>query len=336
MRILLMAPTFFGYRERVRDELVRQGHDVECTNDRPSESVSFKSLAKISYRLIDGQISSYAESLRKQVAAGDYDLLLFMGGMSFCFTYDQFAPVRKASRARFVAYLWDSYGNCERFGECRDLFDEIYSFEPADCESYGFKLRPLFFSGAYSSLPLLPEGGFDYDACFVGSVHQPSKFKAVTSICADLESMGLKVFKYFFMPSRTSAAFRSVTDSAYRGVNFEFASLSADQVSTVYSRSKAIIDSPQSGQQGLTMRTLETVGAHRKLITANPDAAFYDFARSGDVAVWDGAGSIPVGFFDAPYRELSDEIYGSYSIESFVKALLGEDCEYHGYEKGSR
>lgn len=216
MRILLMAPTFFGYRDRVRDELSHLGHDVECVDDRPSESVSFKSLAKISYRLIDRQIAEYAMSLREKVAAGDYDLLLFMGGMSFCFTRDQFSSIKSASNARFVAYLWDAFNNCERFGACRDLFDGIYSFEPSDCERYGLKLRPLFFSGAYDGLPLVPDGGFTYDACFIGSVHQPSKFEAISSICDNLESRGLRVFRFFFMPSKSAAALRRLTNPAYR------------------------------------------------------------------------------------------------------------------------
>lgn len=335
MRILLMAPTFFGYRDRVRDELSHLGHDVECVDDRPSESVSFKSLAKISYRLIDRQIAEYAMSLREKVAAGEYDLLLFMGGMSFCFTRDQFSSIKSASNARFVAYLWDAFNNCERFGACRDLFDIIYSFEPSDCERYGLKLRPLFFSGAYDGLPLVPDGGFTYDACFIGSVHQPSKFEAISSICDNFESQGLRVFRFFFMPSKSAAALRRLTNPAYRGVEFSFESLPAEKVAEIYARSKAIIDSPQAGQRGLTMRTLETIGAHRKLITANPDAVFYDFASKGDVAVWRGEGSIPPDFFETPYRVLPDEVYRGYSIETFVRTLLGDEPAYEGYEKGN-
>ena len=335
MRILLMAPTFFGYRDRVRDELSRLGYDVECVDDRPSESVSFKSLAKISYRLIDRQIAEYAMSLREKVAAGEYDLLLFMGGMSFCFTRDQFSSIKSTSNARFVAYLWDAFNNCERFGACRDLFDIIYSFEPSDCERYGLKLRPLFFSGAYDGLPLVPDGGFTYDACFIGSVHQPSKFEAISSICDNFESQGLRVFRFFFMPSKSAAALRRLTNPAYRGVEFSFESLPAEKVAEIYARSKAIIDSPQAGQRGLTMRTLETIGAHRKLITANPDAVFYDFASKGDVAVWRGEGSIPPDFFETPYRVLPDEVYRGYSIETFVRTLLGDEPAYEGYEKGN-
>ena len=336
MRILLMAPTFFGYRDRVRDELRGRGHCVECIDDRPSESVAFKSLAKASYRLVDGQIGKYAEVVRDIAASNDYDLFLFMGGMSFCFTREQFASIKEASGARFVAYLWDAFENCERFGASRDFFDEVYSFEPADCNRYGLKLRPLFFSGAYEGLPAVPKGGFTYDACFIGSVHQPSKFEAVKSICTDLESQGLRVFRFFFMPSKSVAALRCTTSSVYRGAEFSFEPLSAEMVAEVYSNSKAIIDSPQAGQSGLTMRTLETLGARRKLITANHDALFYDFAHNGNVAVWSGFGSIPVGFFDTPYRKLPDEVYESYSIKSFASALLGEGCEYIGYEKGNR
>lgn len=333
--ILLMAPTFFGYRDRVRDELSRQGHSVVCVDDRPSESVSFRSLAKISYRLVDGQIAKYAESLKKKVATGDYDLLIFMGGMSFCFTRDQFSSIRSSSNARFVSYLWDAFNNCERFGACRDLFDDVYSFEPSDCERYGLKFRPLFFSGAYDGLPLVPDSGFTYDACFIGSVHQPSKFEAVSSICDNLESQGLRVFRYFFMPSKSAASLRRLTNPAYRGVEFSFESLSTEEIVEIYARSKAIVDSPQAGQRGLTMRTLEAIGAHRKLITANPDAALYDFASKGDVAVWSGKGSVPSQFFTTPYRVLPDEVYRGYSIETFVKALLGNEPAYEGYEKGN-
>ena len=183
--ILLTAPSFFGYRQRVSDELVRQGHRVVCIDDGPSEGVLFKSLGRIDYRFVDGLIESYAKRVCKQVRDGSYDQFLYMGGMSFCFTREQFARIREAGEARgtrFVAYLWDALSNCQRFAECADLFDEVMSFEPGDCESGEISLRPLFYGDAYQGLPV---GGasFDYDACFIGSVHQPSKFEAVSSIC---------------------------------------------------------------------------------------------------------------------------------------------------------
>lgn len=336
MRILLLAPSFFGYRDKVLGELSRQGHDVDVLDDRPTESVAFKSLAKVGYQLVDFRIAAYAKQVRRKAAASKYDLFLYMGGMSFCFTREQFLSVREASGARFVAYLWDSFSNCQRFGSCRDLFDEVYSFEPSDCNEFGLRLRPLFYSDAYSAIPRVPEDGFAYDACFIGSVHQPSKFKAVRCMCGELERMGRRVFTYFYMPSKSAAALRRCTDPAFRSANFQFKPLTAVQVSDVYAHSKAVIDSPQAGQGGLTMRTVETVGSRRKLITANSDVVNYDFAWHGDVAVWDKDCGIPGDLFERPYTELPSDVYDSYSISAFARTLIGEGESFSGYERGNR
>ncbi|PKD10928.1 hypothetical protein [Bifidobacterium longum] len=334
MQILLVAPSFFGYRERIKNEMMRQGHSVTCVDDRPSENVTFKSLAKISYNLVDYKIEKYVNYLRYVLLSSDYDLVLFMGGMSFCFSRAQFQVIRKACNSRFVAYLWDSFANCQRFGKCFDLFDDVFSFEPVDCKRYNLKFRPLFYSDVYSSLPLVPESGFEYDACFVGSVHQPSKFHMIHGICQDLEAMGKKVFKFFYLPSKSVEFIRKIGNPIYRGVDFQHCSLSALQIAEIYSLSKVIIDSPQSGQFGLTMRTLETVGARRKLITSNSDIVNYDFADNNNVAIWHGRSTIDSMFFDTEYVSLPKKVYESYSIQSFVETLLNGDSEFQGYKKG--
>ena len=256
-----------------------------------------------------------------------------MGGMSFCWTRLQFERIRRASGATFTAYLWDSIDNCQRFKDSMDLFDRVLSFEPEDCEAYGLELRPLFYSDAYQGLPLTPGDGFQWDACFIGSVHQPSKFHAVREIAQTLERRGLRVFTWFYMPSRSVEKLRKFTDAAYRGVEFRFDGLPADRVADIYAHSKCIIDSPQQGQSGLTMRTLETVGARRKLITANRDVAHYDFHAGGDVLVWNGTRSMNDGFFSKPFTPLPDDVYDSYSITEFVRTLLDGNHTYHGYDR---
>jgi hypothetical protein len=333
-----MGPSFFGYRDMVGDEFRRMGHDVTVVTDRPSESVAFKSLGRVSYRLVDRRISEHAREVEAALAAGSFDFLVYLSGMSFCFTREQFERMRAASGARFVAGLWDAFGNCQRLGACRDLFDDVYSFEPRDCERYGLALRPLFYSGAYAGLPLEPEGGFDWDACFIGSVHQRSKFRAVRATCDALKARGLRVFEWFYMPSKSAEALRKAQDPAYRGVELRHEALSPAQVAGVYARSRAVIDSPQAGQSGLTIRTMETLGARRKLITANADVRNYDFYRFGGVAVTapgGGADGIGDDFFDRPYEELPEDVYASYSLRAFAAALLGEGPAFTGYRKAS-
>lgn len=330
--ILLIGSPFFGYRDRVAVELRRQGYCVDAIDDRPSEGVVFKSLAKVAPRALAKEVAKHADAIVSMIARGSYKHVVYMGGMTFLFTRGQVERMRSAARgADCAAYLWDSVENSPALAASLDLFDRALSFEPADCERYGMELRPLFYSGAYAGLPAEPEGGFLYDACFVGSVHQPGKFEAVKRICDGLEREGLRVFRHFFMPSRSAAAYRRATNPAYRGVDFAYEPLPAERVAEVYSLSRAVVDSPQARQAGLTMRTLETVGSRRKLITANPDVRNYDFFRYGDVAVVEGRSLPSKSFFDRSYHELPPEIYESYSIASFAGALLGGGSGYRGY-----
>lgn len=333
--ILLIGPSFFGYRDRVAKEMGRHGHDVEVVDDRPSESVAFRSLAKVAAALTAKSIARYTEVLRQRIGSGSYDHVIYMGGMTFLFERSQVELMRfSAPSAKFTAYLWDSLSNSPKLAKSLDLFDRVLSFEPRDCESRGLELRPLFYSDVCARLPLEPDNGFAYDACFVGSVHQPRKFEAVKRICDVLEEKGLRVFKYYYMPSRSVAALRKTTVSMYRREEFFFEPLAADQVADIYANSAAIIDSPQSLQRGLTMRTLEAVGARRKLITTNPDVANYDIFSEDNVAVWDGERGISPGFFMSPYCALPKDVYASYSIESFVASLVGEGAAFAGYSEG--
>ena len=111
------------------------------------------------------------------------------------------------------------------------------SFESGDCESGDITLRPLFYGDTYQGLPVGDEASFDYDTCFIGSVHQPSKFEAVSSICRYLRESELRVFTYYYMPLTSAELLRKATNPAYRDVTFERESISAEQVSDIYARS---------------------------------------------------------------------------------------------------
>ena len=335
--ILLIGSSFFGYRDKVAEEMRRLGYDVEVADDRPSESVVFRSFAKVAPSLTAGPVSRYADVLRRIIAEGCFEHVIYMGGMTFLFERGQVESMRAAApRARFTAYLWDSLANSPKLSASLDLFDRTLSFEPRDCEARGMELRPLFYTDAYSRLPLELDGGFAYDACFIGSVHQQSKFEKVKRICDGLEEQGLRVFRYYYMPSKSVAALRKTMVPAYRREGFAFEPLSANKVADVYARSAAIIDSPQSCQTGLTMRTLEAIGSRRKLITANPAVRDYDFCEYGDVFVSTEGALPPRGFFERPFSELPSAVYASYSLPSFVRTILGESPTYQGYRRNLR
>lgn len=325
-KILIVGPTFFGYRSAVAAELRAMGMAVTEIDDRPSESILFKSAAKVGFRVLEMMIGDYADRLSAMLRVGNYDRVIYLGGMSFCFNRSQIAKLRSCTNARFVAALWDSMENCRRFKTCLSFFDHVYSFDFDDCQRYGMEFRPLFYLKCYSELPgRLPEEEFKYDACFVGSVHQPSKFKAVLEINRALELQGLRVFAYYYLPSKSIELYRKIASRAtYRGIKFQHRALAPSQIAEIFSKSRAIVDAPQLRQSGLTIRSIEAVGASRKLITTNQSISKYSFYEYGNVYIWDGTALPESRFFAEPYCDLPRSIYDAYSVRSFALALLEE------------
>ena len=117
----------------------------------------------------------------------------------------------------------------------------------------------------------------------------------------------------------------------YRNVKFEYVPLPGGVLKERYTRSVAIIDSPQENQLGLTARTIEALGAKRKIITTNADIKRYDFYNPDNVFVWDGQSSPNKEFFEEPYVNLGDEVYDQYSLRRFASTLLDGGDFFTGY-----
>lgn len=322
MKIALIAPSFFGYSKDILDAIAASGHVGRHFPDRPSESVLFKSVGRISYSLLDSAIAKYFDSLLSELREMRPGMVLVVGGMSFCFSREQVEQLKEALDARLIAYLWDAVANCQRIGDSLDLFDGAYSFERKDCAEHGLAFLPLFYTDSYGSIPLEGSAGYEYDACFIGSVHQVNKLQYVKAIVDGLRAQGARVFAHYYMPSKSAELLRKMQHGVYRDADLSFEVIPQNRVADLFRKSKTIIDAPQTGQTGMTMRSIECVGAQRKLITANPDVVNYDFYE------YDQALYLPYG--DEPNLEfvlsaptgIPDEVRVRYSIHSWVDRVL--------------
>ena len=81
--------------------------------------------------------------------------------------------------------------------------------------------------------------------------------------------------------------------------------------------SRAVLDIQHFKQTGLTMRTLETLGAGKKLITTNPDVKEYDFYDEGRVMTIDRANpaaALNLEFFREDDSQVPEAVIDGYSI----------------------
>jgi hypothetical protein len=84
-----------------------------------------------------------------------------------------------------------------------------------------------------------------------------------------------------------------------------------------------ILDIEHPKQTGLTIRTLETLGARKKLITTNSSVKDYDFYRDSNICVVDRNDPvIPQCFFDTPYQDVSDAIFNRYRLSGWMDEII--------------
>ena len=66
-------------------------------------------------------------------------------------------------------------------------------------------------------------------------------------------------------------------------MEFHYVPINGEEMNQLFLNSRCILDSPQAGQLGLTIRVLEALGAKKKLITTNKDIKNYDFYKEENI-----------------------------------------------------
>jgi hypothetical protein len=93
----------------------------------------------------------------------------------------------------------------------------------------------------------------------------------------------------------------------------------------LYANSKVVLDINHPNQKGLTMRTFETIGAQRKLITTNEDIKRYSFYNPNNILVINRKNpELNESFFYSDYEPIEDSIYNKSSIKGWLECLFLE------------
>ena len=105
--------------------------------------------------------------------------------------------------------------------------------------------------------------------------------------------------------------------------DFRFEMIGADEASGYLEKAKASLDVEGPGQTGLTMRTIEVLGAKRKLITTNKTVRHYDFFNEKNILIVDRQNpKIDLELINEPFIEIDPDIYEHYSIEAWIEDLF--------------
>ena len=174
---------------------------------------------------------------------------------------------RLQPRARLVSYQWDPLA-CFDYRLMIDCFDQVTSFDRADCQALGLRYMPLFYSHNYAKwrqAAVTPR----WDLSFVGTLHI-DRWQIALKLAEQAQEAGLSIFFYIYMKWSSYLKQAWVQRIIPRRVPFlSLRIMSTARLEELVGQSRAVVDINKPEQTGLTIRTLEALGAGRKLITTN-------------------------------------------------------------------
>lgn len=267
-------------------------------------------------------IKRYYTKIINATSKSHYDYIFFIKGESVSTDILRKLKVLHPT-AKFILYHWDSIANNRNALRIANYFDVIFSFDKLDCDKYGWNFLPLFYGADYSAIA--DSRDYKYDIMFVGTTHG-DRYKLVHQICDQLGVEGCKCYIYFYFPSIMLYIKMKLQDKYIRRASkaeFHFRPMSQKEVVAIVAKSNVVIDIQHSKQSGLTMRSIEALGAKRKLLTTNVNIIHYDFYNTNNIQIIDRDNpKINESFLLSSYEDIPIDIYNQYSIDMWIKAII--------------
>ena len=320
MRFLLIMPTFYNYYSLVCKEIENMGHSVIFFPDELPINTKDRIYKRINSHFLDEKFNTYISSIVSQTRDVRFDrvIIIFAGRY---FQKNHIEMLRRAHpESEFIYYTWDSIKNFQGIKDFYKCFDKRYSFDKNDCYEYDFSFLPLFYSNEY----IENDAVYDFSSVMTYGKEKALNYQRIINALPASAAN----YQYLVMKHKSTYLYNKLRyPSCFDGMSadlFKFSPMSQKDTNILFSKSKAVIDCPLEGQNGLTMRTFEVLHLNRKLITTNSNIKNYDFYSPDNICVINNEETIlPEDFFDKPFNKMFS-LGEKYSLSSFVKSLCVE------------
>lgn len=184
---------------------------------------------------------------------------------------------------------------------------EIWSYSKYDCQKYGLKYNTTFYPYTIKN----SEDKMIYDVLFVGK--DKGRLDDILGIKEELDNLNLKTFFHISPTHKYELYLRSVYKSK----------IPYSKVEELISKSRCILDCEVDDTAGLTIRPLEALYRHRKLITNNKSVCNEDFYNPNNVFIYGKDDNQNLfDFVKSEFVEPNQEILDEYTMENWVKRFF--------------
>lgn len=330
-RVLYIGSPFFNYYKHIREEFESQGYIVDYYNDRPLENSFLKGILKLNRNILDRYIYQYINRILMETRSNHYDLVFIMNSKAF--TDDMILLLKNChNTAKFVLYMWDSINLYPHVKGILRHFDRRFSFDFDDCMTYeGMEYLPLFYYDAFEKLGPISIDNSDFDIISVCTAH-PNRYTMIKQLFPMLQAKGIRIYSYMYL-HKLQYYYNKISVKEFKNARsneFKFTPLSEQDYIEMLRKSNVVFDINHNKQSGLTMRTIETIGARRKLITTNKNIMQCDLFSENNILILNDSNweEIPE-FIKRDYEPIDAEIYTKYSLRSWLRKIT-ECVRYEG------
>ena len=315
--VCLFCTPFFGYDIDIKKEIESFGANVELYDERIYSNTIWKIFVRLNFKPLKKIIlkRKFESILLNNKVKFDYILLVSPETVDLSILKEY---KKKNKDVKIITYMWDSLKNKRSAISYSHISDSIFSFDKNDVNKYNFNFLPLFYNYKCKTV----NKKIRYQCSFIGTIHS-NRYNIVNNII----DKNNENFTFYYSPSFfvfTLKRFFLFKTQSVPMNEISFLPMNYDDVVDVIGASNVVIDIAHKKQSGLTMRTIETLGAKRKLITTNKNVLEYDFYHKNNIYIYstNGENRDLKLFLDTPYFELNKAVYDKYSINTWVKNLF--------------
>lgn len=332
MNVLLLAPPYLNLYQDVLSELKHQGYSVEYIQDKsfkfdPCLIRNKKKESPLKEWIYGKQLKFYWRTKYSQIQCKKVDILFVINGKSYHPCLTEYLK-RYNPQIKSILYLWDRTYKNYRFDKYIDSFNDVITFDMIDAKELKARFLPFYW--------IPPEHPISkaYDISGFGTLRldRYEQFKRIWQIS---QKYALQSFiKLYKIPEQNTkfSYVKKIIKNILRIPKRKYISelitdekLSPSDFRILIYKSRCIIDTYNTFQEGMTPRFMWALGAGCKIITTNKNCKNYPFYSPEYIYVIESNTThIPKEFLTtnySPSKELT-KIINQYRIDNWLKEIL--------------
>lgn len=226
--------------------------------------------------------------------------------------YNLLSNIRKKSpKVEIYLYSWNIVKNVDVYKKLRKATDKsnvnFYCYDRGNCSKYNMFFNTIM----YDETLKISNSRTEYDTLFLGFLKD--KKEKLMNLYTAFKEMGLnsKIVIIDYENKNNDLPF----DTLRQYVDYY-------QYLGMVGQSRSILDITQEGQDGFSMRVMESIFFNKKLLTTNKSIVKADFYNENNILVinLDNINLAEVyRFFEKPFIDYPEKVRKYYSIEEWAK-----------------